>query len=535
MTKEVISSSTDKNPLFLRDKTKRIMKHFILILSILFVGAFNSNAQKLEFTVDGLKDTTVFMAKYLGPKLYYADTAYSKNGKVTFDGSKHPTGLYAVIYPGTRYFEFIIDGENVDMRAKNINDMIGTMTVNKSPSNKVFYEYIMFMTDLKKTGNKYNEEYKTASDERKKEIQEEMSKISDRIRERQMQIYNSNKDKFIGIMIRMSMDMKLPEPPKDENGVIKDSNYVYNYYIQHYWDDVPFDNATIVRTPVFHNKLDKFFSERGLLQIPDTITKYAKWMIDQMDAVDQENKVFQYTVHHVTQKYEASKIMGMDRVFVFMADHYYCGENNKAFWMTEENSKKLCERASKIRNTMIGEKAPMLILPDTTEEKWINFYGLDAEYTVLYFWDPNCGHCKKTTPKLQTLYDKKFKERGVEIYAVGKATGEDFEAWKKYIREKKLTFINVGLTKNVYNQALEDPRPLLQKTTLPSLNYTDTYDIYSTPRIFILDKDKVIRFKQLSIGQLEEIIDKLTGHEDDPKLFPKEDPENGHDSGDDHH
>jgi thiol-disulfide isomerase/thioredoxin len=369
---------------------------------------------------------------------------------------------------------------------------------------------------------------KQQQDEKEKEsIREEMKGISDEIREGQRKMYEANKDKFIGTMVLLSMDMKLPEPPKDKDGNITDSNYVYNYYIEHYWDGVDFTDAALVRTPVYHNKLDKYYSQNGLLQIPDTITKYAKLMVDQMDAQDQENKVFQYTVHHITQKYESSKIMGMDRVFVFMADNYYCGENNKAYWMEEENTKKLCERADKIRNTMIGEYAPMLILPDSTEENWINSYKIDAEYTILYFWDPNCGHCKKTTPKLQVLYDKKFKERGIEIFAVGKATGEDFEAWKKYIADNKLTFTNVGLTKSVYNQAMDDPMPLLKHTTIQSLNYTDTYDIYSTPRIFILDKDKKIKFKQLSIGQLEEILDKLTGHEDDPKLYPVEDPDNG--------
>src|SRR5690606_25296819 len=104
--------------------------------------------------------------------------------------------------------------------------------------------------------------------------------------------------------------------------------------------------------------------------------------------------------------------------------------------------------------------------------------------------------------------------------AVAKATGSDFEAWKKFIRDNKLTFINVGLTKSIYDQAMKDPRPILQHTTLESLNYSDTYDVYSTPRIFVLDKDKKIQFKQIGISQLEEIIDNLTGHAADEKIFP---------------
>jgi thiol-disulfide isomerase/thioredoxin len=493
------------------------------------IASFGANAQKLNFNVNGLKDTTIFLAKYLGPKLYYADTVVSSKGSFEFDGSKHPRGLYAVVIPGTRYFEFIIDNEDVDMEVTDQADLVGSMKVNKSVNNEVFYDYIMFMTKQKKRSAVINEEFTKVKGDKKKEeeLRAKMTDIGNDIKAGQKKIYEANKDRFIGLMVLLSLDMDLPDSPRDENGVITDSNYVYNYYIQHYWDGVDFKDPALVRTPVFHNKLDKYFSTNGLLQIPDTLTKYAKIMVDQMDYKDQENKVFQYVVHHITQKYESSKIMGMDRVFVFMADNYYCGENNKAFWMSEENSQKLCERAGKIRNTMIGEPAPMLILPDTTEENWINSYKVDAEYTILYFWDPNCGHCKKTTPKLQQLYEKKFKERGIEIFAVGKATGEDFEAWKKYIHENELTFTNVGLTKNVYNQAMEDPRPLLQKTTIQSLNYTDTYDIYSTPRIFVLDKNKVIKFKQLSIGQLEEILDDLTGHSDDPKLYPKEDPENG--------
>ncbi|MEO9531473.1 MAG: thioredoxin-like domain-containing protein [Crocinitomicaceae bacterium] len=511
------------------------MKKLLVLLIILGAG-LKSNAQNLTFNVNGLNDTTVYLAKYLGKQLFYADTTQAKNGSLTFDGKKHPRGLYAVVIPGVQYFEFIHDNEEVEMSIGNMQDMIGSMKVAKSTNNKVFYEYILFMTEKKKKSAQFNPIFKdsTATKKDKEEATAKLKAIGKEILEGQKKFYKANQDRFIGTMILMSMETEYVDPPKDKDGNITDSNFVYNHYIKHFWDGVDFKDDAIVRTPVFHNKLDKFFSQQGIIQIPDSITAQAKIILDQMEYGDQNNQVFQYTVHHITQKYEASKIMGMGRVFVYMADNYYCGANNHAWWMSEENSKKLCERADKMRRTMIGEPSPMLILPDSTEKNWINSYKLPAEFTVLYFWDPDCGHCKKTTPKLQRLYDEKFKERNIEVYAVGKATGEDFEKWKKYIRENELTFINVGLTKSVYNQAMEDPRPLLQKTTIESLNYTDTYDIYSTPRIFILDKDKKILFKQLSIGQLEEILDNLTGHKGDVKLYPKEDPENGATDPDDH-
>lgn len=503
------------------------MKHLILIITLCFVGV--ANAQKLSFSADNIPDTTIYLARYFGPKLYYADTADVVNGKFSYDGSKHEAGLYAVIMPDGKYFEFIHDNEEVEMHVKDPKRLIPSTEVKKSENNKVFYEYIRFMTDNKKKANGINKEIAEIEDKKKKDkLKGELKDINAGVKEYQKSIADKYPHLFVGVLVKMSMDVELPDHPRDENGAITDSNYVYHYYINHYWDNVNLKDPRIVKTPIFHNKLDKYFSSKGVLQIPDTICTRAEQLISQTDDVDQSNKVFQYIVHHVTNKYETSKIVGMDKVFCFMATNYYCPPNNKAYWMTEENTEKVCERAEKVCRTTPGVQSIPLILPDSTEENWVGSYDIKADYTVLYFWDPNCGHCKKITPKLQTLYTEKFQERNIEIYAVAKATGDEFDKWKKFIRENELSFINVGLTKTIYDQALEDPLPLLRsKTNIESLNYADTYDVYSTPRILILDKDKVILYKQISIGQLEEILDKLTGHEDDEKLFPVEDPENG--------
>ena len=44
------------------------------------------------------------------------------------------------------------------------------------------------------------------------------------------------------------------------------------------------------------------------------------------------------------------------------------------------------------------------------------------------------------------------------------------------------------------------------------------------PKVYILDKDKKIIAKHVSISQIEDIIDRLQGFTDLPKLFPP-DPE----------
>jgi hypothetical protein len=52
---------------------------------------------------------------------------------------------------------------------------------------------------------------------------------------------------------------------------------------------------------------------------------------------------------------------------------------------------------------------------------------------------------------------------------------------------------------------------LTKKTTYQSLKYQETFDVFTTPKIFVLDENKVIRAKDIGVEQLEGIIDRLEG------------------------
>jgi len=52
--------------------------------------------------------------------------------------------------------------------------------------------------------------------------------------------------------------------------------------------------------------------------------------------------------------------------------------------------------------------------------------------------------------------------------------------------------------------------------------------ISSTPKVFVLDKDKKIIAKNLSVSQLEDMLDRLQNKTDAPKLFPPDPEEDEH-------
>lgn len=507
----------------------KYMKHLLVAFLVTLTGF--SFGQKLKFKVIGEKDTTVFLIKYYGKNLLYADTAEMKNGIVEFNGAKQKPGIMGLLLPGQKFFEFIYNNEELHLETKK-PDLLQNLVVKKSVENTIFIEYIKKIGEYRSKSTQLgNQRDKFSKDsEEYKKFNKQIDSIGNLVERMQMNIAESHKDKLVGKIVKMSMDVKIPDAPRNEKGIITDSTFQYRYYRDHFWDNIDLNDDRLVNTQVFHNKLEYYFGKNMLIQNPDTIVKYAYKFCD---ALNPKSEVFKYSVVYVTSTFEKSKVINMDKVFVKMGDRYYCAKNQEgkspAFWMDDEKLKQLCEKVNTNLRLVYGEVPPNISLRDTTDVNWKDFYSLKSEYTILYFWDPECGHCKKTTPKLEKLYAEKLKARNVEVFAVSKALGDEFGKWKKFIKDNNLTFINVGLTDNLYKEAVEDARKFVPKyTSLEALNFHDTYDIYATPKIFVLDKDKKIVSKGLTVSQLEDFLDHMQNVKNATKIIPEDKTEDGH-------
>lgn len=475
---------------------KITMKRLALLAFSAFLAPLFSSAQAYEYTVkvNGFTDTVLYMANYYGAKQYYNDTAYvNKNGEFVFSGPKAKIGgIYSVIFPDKKsYFEFILNEPKFKLET-NFNDLIGGMKVTGSEENKAFYEYLNFITNKQKGAQPLQQKLESASDSEKEAITAELEQIDNAVKEYQSNFISTNGNLFAAKLMKATMDIEIPEAPKNADGSI-DSTFQFKYYKNHYLDNIDFADDRMLYTPVLHSKMD-YYIKKLTLQVPDSINKAADYIV----GLTKGNKeTYKYVVHTITNEYEKSKIMGMDAVFVHMAENYYM--DGKAFWMDSTKMEKVNERVTHLKPLLIGNTAPNLVLMDTTG-KWIDLSKISADYTILYFWDSGCGHCKKATPKLREAYNNELKAMNVEIYAVG--TELENSEWKKFIRENKLNWINVSDSPEVN----KNPYPYLQYTTVNSLNFRDIYDIFSTPQVFVLDKDKKIIAKKLGVEQIAEFL-----------------------------
>ncbi|MBK9763543.1 MAG: DUF5106 domain-containing protein [Flavobacteriales bacterium] len=484
-----------------------------LLLTALVAGklfAQDGPKREIEVTIAGSAKDTVYLANYYGNKLYYADTCVADaKGKVVFKSEKgYKAGMYAVVVPGPKYFEVVVN-EPVIKLSTDTADLLGNLVVRSSKENELFSAYIKFLNARKKDSEVLNEQGNKGSDPMAKSaIKAQLKELDEAVKTYQRELIANNFGTLAAALVKMSMTVELPEPLKTDGTL--DSAAAYYQFRAHFWDNFDLKDERIVRVPVFANKFDEYIG-KTIPQVPDTINALVDQLIQRTDG---KNDAFKYMVNTVTHKFETSDIMGMDAVFVHMALTYFCpkdGKPGRVDWMTEEKLDKLCERANKQAPLTLGRKAPNLSLPDTTEQNWLSLYDMPQEYVVIIFWDPHCGHCKKELPVFAELYKSEMKDLDIGVYCVSKSVDSTLmKDWKAFIREHDLDWTNVGLTETVFREAKKDPRKYIPKyTTIESLNYSETYDVYSTPKVFLVDGERKFRGKQLSPEQIVDLVKKL--------------------------
>ncbi|MCX6266490.1 MAG: DUF5106 domain-containing protein, partial [Bacteroidetes bacterium] len=135
---------------------------------------------------------------------------------------------------------------------------------------------------------------------------------------------------------------EVPNAPILANGR-PDSAFGYRYFKAHFWDGSDFTDDRLLRTPVFHNKLKKYF-DNIVVQNPDSV-------IIEVDALIEKSRpnpeMFKYMVWFSTYRYENPEYMGFDKVFIHIVDKYYV--TGQTTWITQSVNENIIKKAAKIR------------------------------------------------------------------------------------------------------------------------------------------------------------------------------------------
>ncbi|HWB93470.1 MAG TPA: thioredoxin-like domain-containing protein [Puia sp.] len=465
---------------------------FSLVACSCLLKAYPQNGYSIHLHLKPYTGGKVYLGYYYGKIKALADSAMlDGNGNTAFTGKDKLTGgVYFIVSPSRSIlFELLIDSTQQFSISADTTNLPGSIVFTGSPENNVFLTYTRF-TAAKgaqiAAAQKQLAAAHSKSDSAK--IKEKLKLLNNELQEYREDLAAKHPHSLLASLFRLLKEPTIPAVQTRQPGGKYDSNFAYHYYKAHYWDGIDFTDERLTRTPVFEPRLDRYYRDLVPPQA-DSIEREADMMLLQARV---SKPMFQYLLVYFVQKYVNPEYMGQDAVFVHLFEKYI--NTGQAEFFTEKYRKYLNDRAYSLMANLIGEPAANMEMVDTAGVVR-PLYSIDAPFLVICFWDPTCSHCKEIVPKVDSIFQAKWKQEGVKIYGVMVDGGK--EAWMQFIKDHNLVdWIHVYETKEHQDSVEKAGQP----------GFRQLYDVYQTPILYLLDKDKRIIAKKLSYQQLDEVI-----------------------------
>ncbi len=461
---------------------------FSVLITCFF--AFSLPAQQgheIKVDIDGYDHDTLFLGYYMGDKQYLRDTTVAgPDGAFTFAGTDPlPGGMYLVVMqPDNNYFQLLVseDDQQYAVQTK-VNDPINNLRIEGSKDNQLFYDYLQFINAKRPQAEQLNQQLSSTPESEtaaRNDLQAQLAELNEQVSEYQQRTIREHPGSLTAAIIKANLNIDLPEFEGSQEEVQMKN---WRYMQRHFWDNIDLRDSRLLRTPFLFERAD-YFVHKLQVQHPDTIARAIDVVLEKMEPAEE---TFRFYLVHFLNEAARSNIVGMDAVYVHLADKYY--KSGKASWAEEESLKKIVENAETLKPLLIGKIAPNIQL-QKRDGSAVALHDVKADYTVLYFWRYDCGHCKESTPIMKEFYQK-FKDKGVELFAVCvKFTDEVSGCWD-YVDENGIgDWLH---TVDPYNRS----------------RFSKVYDIKSTPQLYILDSNKEIISKRIGAEQLEEVMTRI--------------------------
>ncbi len=464
----------------------------LLLLNCTYVFTNAQTTQGYQINLQSnYKSGIVYLTYYMGKNFMVQDSAaVSNNGKAIFKSpNKLVAGIYSIIFPGKRLStDFLIDKEQSISIVADTNKLDKTV-VSGSEANILFREYQAFVNTKGKilqTEKKAFNESKTKVDSLKHEaIYKKESAVLNDYREN---IVKNKSTSFLAILLNA---MREPAYPTHVPVTRQDTIDNFNFYKTHYWDGITFMDDRIIRSPFFLPKLETYYRDvmKGLPT--DSVVRDIDY---KMLLARNAPEMYKFLLNWLTDEYINPKYMGQDAIFVHLYNQYHSKGLSK--WLTKYQDSIVTRRAYMLMSNLVGENAANIDFVDTAGNQK-TLYDLKSDYTLVVFYDPNCGHCKEEIPRIDSFYRASWQKKGLKIYAALSESEKLKAEWLSFIKAKHIEdWTNVYQSKESIADDIKFNRP----------SFRQLYDVVVTPTIYLLDKDKRIIAKKLTLEQINDLL-----------------------------
>ena len=445
----------------------------------------------IEIVLKPYQNTKIYIGTNYGKNKVLADSALlnAKSEGVFESKTKLTPGIYFIVSPKySILFDFLVDESQhfkiiADTTAINAFQIIG------SKENDIFKAYSKSINDLGMQLSSLENKYKTATSAKDSANFKELYLTKDKeVKAARTSVIKANPGSMTSFFLNVMQRPEAPAMPS-VNGKL-DSLYPYYYVKNHFWDNVVFNDNRLIRTPFFEDKLDEYF-KNYVSREPDSIIEELQYILT---VAKTGKEIYPFLLFKFTNKYIAPEFMGQEKVFLHLFQNFFA--KGDTVLLNEASKKSITERAYSMMANQLGLAAPSLII-NTPENKKVSLYDQKATYTLLAFWDPTCSHCKIEIPRLDSFYKASWKDLQVKIFSVN-INFKELVAWKTFINENHLeNWTHAYQTEEDLNKEIKAGIP----TTI-----RQQYDVFKTPTFYLLDSNKKIIAKNLSLEQFNDFL-----------------------------
>lgn len=425
----------------------------------------------LKGEVKDLPERRIFLMNFYGEKNTVIDSAMTdSSGGFSFSipPSAAP-GLYRAGWGKDAYVDLVFDKENITFRTDAVHPA-DSLKIVESRENKLYYDFLererinRLRLDLLQQVVDYwpdRDPFYFEAAGNYESTQRMQHGWIDSLERKHPHSYT----------VRMLSLYQTPFLPASLSSVDR-----MTFLKQHFFDNVDFSDTALLRSNAWPNKAIAYlalYSNNRLTQ-KQLEAEFIKAVTVMLSAAGANPEIFKFLLDYL--------VSGFDK-FHFEEVIAYLAENFQDPYACEDPDKKsaLQKKLETFKKIAIGQPAPDFEVPDP-EGKPVKLSGIHAEFTLLLFWSSECGHCTDMMPKVKALYDAQRPKR-YEILAVSIDTSRT--SWMEVVTGEDLRWINASELEGFDGRS------------------ADLYNIYATPTMFLLERDKKIVAKPISYRELE--------------------------------
>lgn len=429
---------------------------------------FLNNAQTVSATFFNIPQQNVYLNSFNGLYLEVIDSVMMTAEKRVEFNSNLTKGMYQLETEFGQTVDFLYDDAPIKILVKDIDDN-STVDFLDSQANRDWYAYqvikeqtfnsLNLLKPILRDYDKDSEFYIKSLNEYE-QLQNAFVSFTD-----SLMLHDNYASKLIKVDRFPSLNLN------------DDFKKQRNDMIANFFNDVDFNDLSLIPTDVLTNKIFDFLS----IQLTSDQNQEQQIMSlilasdNVLNRASVNFEMYKFLFRFLIESFNELKINEVVDYLTRIpySENIECTENqyNELLSISEFNSRaRIGSIAKNISGTTIFDES-------------FDLYSIDNDFTIVYFWSYTCDHCRENIKDLKIFLDE-----NPDFSLVAVSVKGDLKKIKNLVKKTKLNGY-------FYHDGLEWNCP-----------FVDDYAVTGTPSFYLLDKEKKIVYKPFDFNELVDFV-----------------------------